>query len=42
MLPIDENDIPKHWFVQNQLEIRVSGLDFGSIAWFLIDRLWLQ
>lgn len=34
MLPIDENDIPKHWFVQNQLEIGVSGFEFGSIAWF--------
>lgn len=34
MLPIDENNIPTYWFVQNQWEIGIHGSNFGSIAWF--------
>ncbi len=35
---IDEDDIPKYWFVQVQYQLGVAGYDFGSLAWLTSGR----
>lgn len=35
---IDPDDIPKHWFCQVQMNLGVSGLKHGSLAWLSSGR----
>lgn len=35
---IDEEDIPKHWFVQVQMNLGVAGYKQGSLAWLTQGR----
>ena len=35
---IDEEDIPKHWFVQLQYQLGVAGYRCGSLAWLIQGR----
>lgn len=35
---IDEDDIPKHWFVQCQYQFGVAGIKGGSLAWLTQGR----
>ena len=35
---IDEDDIPKHWFVQLQYQLGVAGYKQGSLAWLTQGR----
>jgi putative phage-type endonuclease len=37
-MPIDENDLPKHWFVQLQYQLGVAEMNFGSLAWLTQGR----
>lgn len=37
-LDIDPDNLPKHWFVQLQTNLGVSGLEHGSIAWLSHGR----
>lgn len=37
-MTIDEDDIPKHWFVQVQYQLGVAGYQHGSLAWLTQGR----
>ncbi len=37
-LPVDGDDLPKHWFCQVQYQLGVAGFDHGSIAWLTGGR----
>ena len=37
-MTIDEDDIPKHWFVQVQYQLGVAGYQHGSLAWLTHGR----
>lgn len=37
-LPIDADDLPKHWFCQVQYQLGVAGLEHGSLAWLCCGR----
>lgn len=37
---IDEDDIPKHWFVQVQYQLGVAGYQHGSLAWLTQGRVF--
>lgn len=35
---IDADDLPKHWFVQVQMNLGVAGYQYGSLAWLTQGR----
>ncbi len=37
-MKVDEDDLPKHWFVQVQYQLGVARLEHGSLAWLCSGR----
>lgn len=37
-MSIDADDLPKHWFVQVQMNLGVAGYQYGSLAWLTAGR----
>ena len=35
---IDETDLPRHWYIQLQYQLHVTGYRFGSLAWLTQGR----
>lgn len=37
-LPVDADDLPKHWFCQVQYQLGIAGYKHGSLAWLTCGR----
>lgn len=37
-MPVDPDDLPKHWFIQVQMNLGVANYEHGSLAWLCSGR----
>ena len=37
-MPIDEDNVPRHWYIQLQYQLHVTGYDYGALAWLTQGR----